>query len=220
MRLQLILVGESQAIDALQLRIFRIATPVGAGNFRELERRTELAGGRQMRTQTQIQPGVALAIDGERLILETFAYPLGLERLTILLEVCDRLGMRPDLAPDRQIALHDLAHLLFDLFEIGLGERFAAGEVVVEAVLGRGAEGDLRAWKQLLHGLGHHVRGVVADGLQRLGLVTCDDADAGVGLDRTGQVPQLAIDRDQRGLLGQAGRDALRDGKAGDRRVE
>ena len=42
-------------------------------------------------------------------------------------------------------------------------------EVVVEAVLDRGADGDLRAGEQPLHGVGHHVRGRVADDLEPAG---------------------------------------------------
>jgi hypothetical protein len=41
-------------------------------------------------------------------------------------------------------------------------ERLVAGEVVVEAVLDRRADGDLGAGEQLLHRLGQHVGGVVA----------------------------------------------------------
>ena len=65
-------------------------------------------------------------------------------------------------------------HLLLDRRQILVGERAAAGrrrEVVIEAVVGRRAEGDLRARKQLLHRLGEDVGEIVPDQLERVRLV-------------------------------------------------
>ncbi len=56
-------------------------------------------------------------------------------------------------------------------------ERLVAGEVVIEAVLDHRADGHLRAGPQRLHGLGQHVRGVVADQLQRARVVAGDEFD-------------------------------------------
>ena len=58
--------------------------------------------------------------------------------------------------------------------QILVGERAAVGrggEVVIEAVLGRRAEGDLGAGKQPLHRLGQHMGEVVPDQLERVLLV-------------------------------------------------
>ena len=46
-----------------------------------------------------------------------------------------------------------------------------AREIVIEAVLGRRAEGDLGAGIKLLHRLGHDMGAVVADHLQRIGML-------------------------------------------------
>ncbi len=219
--LEFVLGGEGHAVDALQLGVVRIAAPVGPGHLGQLECGAELAGRRQMRPQAHVEPVLALPVDRQLLIRrQAVADPLRLEHLAGLLEMPDRDFMRPHLAGDRQVALDDLAHLLLDLFEVGFGERQFARKVVVEAHLGRRAEGDLRPGKQLLHRLRQHVRRVVADDLQRLRLVAGDDADRRVAVDRTRQIPQLAVDFDDRGLLGQAGRNALRDRKAGDGFVE
>ena len=63
----------------------------------------------------------------------------------------------PDLADQRLVGGDDPPHLLLDRGQILLGERAALGgrrEIVIEAVVGRRAEGDLRAGKQVLHRLG------------------------------------------------------------------
>jgi hypothetical protein len=53
----------------------------------------------------------------------------------------------------------------------GVNGSFAVGmhalEIVIEAVLDHRTDGHLRARPQLLHGLGHHMRGIVPDQLQR-----------------------------------------------------
>ena len=88
-------------------------------------------------------------------------------------------------------------------------ERLRLGEVVEEAVLDHRADGHLGAGPQRLHGLRHHVRGIVADQLQRLGIGAGDDLDGGVGLDRVGEVGELAVDDHRHGLLGKRFGDAL-----------
>ena len=83
-----------------------------------------------------------------------------------------------------RVAGDDLAHLRLDRREVVRRERLVAGEVVVEAVLDRRADGDLGAGEQLLHRLGQHVGGVVADQLQRVGVAAGDEHHARVVVDR------------------------------------
>ena len=79
-------------------------------------------------------------------------------------------------------------------------------EVVIEAVVGRRAEGDLRAGEQVLHRLRHHVREVVAGELQRVGLVLRrHQRELGVALERPRQVAQLAVDPRGDRRLGEPG---------------
>jgi hypothetical protein len=56
------------------------------------------------------------------------------------------------------------SHHLLDLAQVVVGEA-AAGlvEVVIEAVVDRGTDGDLGAGEEALHRVGHDVRGRVAD---------------------------------------------------------
>ena len=64
-----------------------------------------------------------------------------------------------------------------------------AREIVIEAGLGRRAEGHLGLGIELLHRLGHDMGGVVADDLERFGRVAGDDGDLGVALDRRATNP-------------------------------
>src|SRR5690606_38199600 len=67
MRLELLLVAPSRPVDALELRVLRVAAPVGAGDLRELEGLAELAGRGQMRPGAEIRE-LALLVDRDRLV--------------------------------------------------------------------------------------------------------------------------------------------------------
>ncbi len=120
----------------------------------------------------------------------------------------------PHLAADLLVAVDDLAHALLDRRQVVQRERLVAGEVVVEAVLDVGADGHLRAGEQLLHRLGQHVGGVVADGVEGLGRLARDDLDRPAVRQRAVEVEQLAVELDQQGFLLQRGGDRGGDGPA------
>ena len=71
-----------------------------------------------------------------------------------------------------------------------------AGEVVVAAVLDRGADRDLGVRVDFLHGRGQ--RGVVADELQDLGgrVFGCHDLDRAILGDGTCEVAEVAVEAD------------------------
>ena len=152
-----------------------------------------LRGGREMRAAAEVVP-VAVPVDRHVFARRDALDQLGLVGLADAFEVRDGLVARPHLAAGRQIALHDLAHLLFDLRQIVGRERRVAREVVIEAVLDRRADGHLRAGEKLLHRHGEHMRRVVPDQLQRFRVFLGDDADLRVVLDGAEQVPLLAVD--------------------------
>ena len=99
-------------------------------------------------------------------------------------------------------------HLRLDRGQVFLGERAALRrrrEVVIEAVVGRRAEGDLRAREQVLHRLGEDMREVVADQLERVLLVARgDQRELGVALERAHDVAHLAVDPRRERRLGEA----------------
>src|SRR3546814_6349734 len=51
--LELLLVLPAGAVDALELRVARVAAPVGAGDLHKLERMPELAGRREVRADAE-----------------------------------------------------------------------------------------------------------------------------------------------------------------------
>jgi hypothetical protein len=197
------------AVDALQLLAPGVAPPIGAGQLGQLEGLADVPRGGEVRPPAQVDP-LALLVQGDRLILRQVPDQLGLELLAPGLEELDRVVPVPDLALELRVAVDDPAHLLLDGGEVVGRERLLAEEVVIESVLDRRADGHLGAGEQGLNGLGQHVRGVVADRVQRLGVVTHDQAEVAAGLQLAAHVALLAVQLGQQGLLGQRRRDGRR----------
>ena len=82
--LELLLVGPGRAVDPLQHLVARVAAPVGARDFHQLER-LELAGARHMRAAAQILP-IALPVQADRLVDGDRGDDLGLVMLAELLK--------------------------------------------------------------------------------------------------------------------------------------
>jgi hypothetical protein len=92
---------------------------VSARQLHQLERLGELARRRQVRTPAQVAPLAAMAVERDRLAgRDDVVDDLRLVRLANRLEVLDRFFLLPHLTIDRQVAVHDLAHLGFDLLEV------------------------------------------------------------------------------------------------------
>ena len=105
-------------------------------------------------------------------------------------------------ALERLVCLDVLGHPLLDPGQVLLA-RTAVREldVVVEAVVDRRPDRDLRLRPDVEHRLRQHVRGVVADQLQRLGALVRDDLDPLAVLDRRREIAELAVDLErERGL--------------------
>jgi hypothetical protein len=144
---------------------------------------------------------------------------LRLVRLALLAEKTHRLVPIPDLANDGLVPAHDLAHACLDALQILGRERVLAGEVVVEAVLDGGTDGDLGVRIQLLHGLGHDVGGVVAQKLEPVGLGGGDDGNLGVVVDERAEILEFAVDAHGEGILGEALADVGGDVRAAQGRL-
>ena len=144
---------------------------------------------------------------------------LDLVVLALGAEALERLVDRDVLARERLVGGDVLAHLRLDGLEVGVGDADAVGEleVVVEAVLDRRPDRDLHARIEVHDRGREHVRGVVADEVQRvLPAAIGDDLQRLVGLQRLREVAHLAVllDRqrgarqpgaDRRGGVGAAG---------------
>ena len=130
----------------------------------------------QVRAAAQIDEA-ALAVQRDRLAGRDAADDLGLVALALLQEELDGGVAIPDLAHDLLVARDDFVHALLDALEILRRERRAAREVVVEAVLDGRADRHLRLGIELLDGLGHDVRRVVAQQLEPVGRRPRHDLD-------------------------------------------
>ena len=98
-------------------------------------------------------------------------------------------------------------------------ERLGRPEVVVEAVLDRRADAELRLREHVLHGLGEHVRGRVAQHVEPVGRGPVDRLDLGVLLRRPVEVAQpAAVVADHDDGLGAAGRQPGLGDRVGARR--
>ena len=94
---------------------------------------------------------------------------LDLERLVVLAVVADRVRPGPLLADDRVVGLGQVPHALLEAPEVLLGEGRLAAEVVIEAVVDGGPDGELDAREELGDRLGQEVRRGVAKRGQGLG---------------------------------------------------
>ncbi len=204
-RLQLLLGGPGGAVDPLELRVLLAAAPVGGGRAHQLEG-GDVPGGGQVGASAEVLPaqlaglGVEVVVDGQLAAAHLRVGAVGrLGRVALepdqlqLVRLAGQLGagvlVGGDPAGEALAALLDLLHLLLDALEVLRGEGLRDVEVVVEAALDRRADAELRLGEELLHGLGHHVRGGVAQDVEA---VPGGDVD---GLDA------LAVARDVREVL-------------------
>ena len=135
-RLQLGLVREGRAVDALHRLALRVSLPVGVRRVQQLER-FEPPGRRHVRTDAEIDERVAILdrVAGDLgLAFGLLLDQLHLERLALLREEPLRLFARPHLALVRQIGRCQLLHLPLDRLEIFRHERAIDDEVVEEAL--------------------------------------------------------------------------------------
>ena len=159
---ELLLGGEGDAVDAGEHLVVLIALPVGARDARELEGLHGL-GVADVGADAHVDV-VALLVEGDARVLVEVADMLDLVLLAALLHKGDGLcaGLLED--PELEVLLADLLHLGLDGGQVVLADLLALGEVdvVVEAVVGRGAIGEVGAGIQARDGLGHDVGGRVA----------------------------------------------------------
>ena len=161
---EVLLAEERRAVDAGELRVRRVAAPVGTGERGELEG-LDRRRGLQVRAAAEIGE-VALRVQRDRALG-------GVDELDLVLlafgrEPLARLVGR-DLVAVPGAAFGQLAlHLGLDRLEVGVVDRSRELEVVVEAVLDRRPDRDLDARVEAAHGLGEQVRRRVAEHRERV----------------------------------------------------
>ena len=163
--IQLVLLGEGDAIDALQGLPVGVAPPIGGVAGEQLEGvALHPAGGVQVGAGAQVGE-LALLIEGDVGIAGQVLDELYLIGLVLLLHELDGLFPGQFKPLQLQLLLADLLHLGLDLGHVVGGEGEGGIHVVVPALLDRGADGQLHLGPQALDGLGHDVGAGVPIGL-------------------------------------------------------
>ena len=199
---------EGGRVDPGEHRVLLAAPPVRPRDGEELDR-ADPPGVAQVRAAAEVHE-LALPVDrhlGLALPLELVDL-IDLVRLLPLGEVRPGVGHRHDRSLERRLRLHDAVDLGFDGREVGLRQRPREVEVVVEAVLDRRAEAELRLRDDRRDRLRQDVSGGVAHDVEVVvPALRGDDLDGvAVGQRRArgrGSLPDLDGDRG----LGQAGAD-------------
>ena len=165
---ELFLGGKGDAVDAGEHLVVLVALPVGARDAGELKG-LEGLGVADVGADAHVDV-VALLVEGDAGIVVQVADVLDLVLLATLLHKGDGLGTGLFVHGELEILLDDLLHLGLDRGEVVLADLDALGQVdiIVEAVVGRGAVGKVGLGVQALDGLRHDVGGGVADDVRDL----------------------------------------------------
>ena len=165
---ELFLGGKSDAVDAGEHLVVLVALPVSARDAGELKGLQRL-GVADVGADAHVDV-VALLVEGDAGVVVQVADVLDLVLLAALLHKGDGLGAGLLKDGELEVLLDDLFHLGLDRGEVVLADLNALGQVdvVVEAVVGRGAVGKVGLGVQALDGLRHDVRGGVADDVRDL----------------------------------------------------
>ena len=157
-RVELLLLREGDAVDALQGLAIAVAAPVGGVAGGQLDGiALDAAGGVEVRAGAQVDK-FALLIEGDVCVGGQVVDQLDLVRLLTLLHVLQRLLTGQLKALELQLLLADLAHLGLDLGQILGREGKGCVHVVVKAVLDGRADSQLHLRVQALDGLRQDVR--------------------------------------------------------------
>ena len=140
-------------VDALKLRVLLVAQPVRAGDIEQLEC-LDLPRGRNVRAAAEVGE-FAGAVDRNLFIgLGELLDEMALHEIAFFFELVESLLARQKFPRVRQVLLHQLLHLLFELLQVVRSKRRWAIEVVEESALGRGAVAELGFGEKLEHGCG------------------------------------------------------------------
>ena len=171
---QLLLIAESYAVDTGQHLVLFVVLPVSAGLLGDLEGFQGLGVG-QVGSDAHVHV-LALLVEAELGLLGQVSHMLDLVVLLAIFHQLDGFGAGQNEGLDGKILFADLLHLFLDGGQVLVGQLGVAEvDVVVEAVLGGGAEGKVSLGVQALDGLGHDMGSGVAQDMQLLVLRALGD---------------------------------------------
>ena len=167
---QLVLLREGDAVDALKRLAAAVPAPVGAVAGGELDGvALYSAGGVKVGTGAEVGE-LTLLIKTDDRVLGQIVYKLDLIRLVLLLHEPECFLARQLKAFELELFFADLAHLALDLLHYFRGKGEGRVHIVVKAVLYRGADGKLDLRVQALDRLRQHVGAGVPVGVAVFGI--------------------------------------------------
>ena len=154
---QLLLLGEGHAVDALQGLAIGVAAPIGGVAGGQLDAvALDAAGGVHMRAGAQVDE-LALLVEGDMGIGGQVVDELHLVGLLLLLHELQGLLAGQLEALQLQLLLADFAHLRLDLRQMLRRKGEGCVQIVVKAAVDAGADSQLHLRPQALHGLRQNV---------------------------------------------------------------
>ena len=159
--LELLLALERGTVDPGEHLVVLVPPPVRAGEGQELERLDGL-GVEGVGSRAEVRE-LALLVEADGRVLGEVLHKLDLVVLALGLQELDGLGPGKGVGLQLQVLLDDLLHLGLDLLEVLGGEPSLLVEVVVEAIVDGGPDGQLGAGPEPLDRLRHDVGGGVPD---------------------------------------------------------
>ena len=190
---EIVLLEPRRAVDALQHLPLLVAAPVCAGGVEQLEVLQPARVG-DVRALAQVDERPVGVGRDDLVRVGEVVEALELER--IVDEPLPRFDRTHLLAHERELLRRDLPHLLLERLEVLGRERRRDLEVVVEAVLDRGAESDLRVGTQPSHRRRQHVRGGVPQHAERFRIALGEDAERAARAQGRHEVLDLSVDGD------------------------
>ena len=185
--LEVLIVEEGGAVDALELRVVLIAEPVGTGYGHDLEG-FDAAGGGDVGATAEVGEG-AVAVEGDFFAgLGELFDEVDLHEFAVAVVLGETFFAGFDFADEGFIAGYDFSHALFNGGKVFVAEGGLAVDVVEEALIGSGAVAEFGFGKELEDGGGHDVGGGVADDFEG-GLVSfLEEPEFDVLVERGGEV--------------------------------
>ena len=202
--IEVCLLLEGRAVDALQHLVVLIAAPVSTSDAHELQG-LDLARRDDVRASAEIRE-LALRVHRDLLAFRQVVDELDLVGLALLLEELQGLFAADFLALELEVLLDDLLHLFLDIRKIGFRQLTVDVEVIVEAILDGWADGQahIGILVEALDGLCEDVGSRVAQCPAAILVVERQKLYLAVFIEDHREIFRLAVHLSSQHLLGQA----------------
>ena len=206
--IQHLLLREGDTIKTNQLLTLLVATPVSTCYAQDLHR-LQVRGVGQVRATTQIGERT-LRIGSDRTISQ-LTDQLSFIFFSAVAKHLQSILLRDALTLDLLLLGHQLLHLRLDCGEVALLDHgLTRIYIIVKTILDSRTDTELNARIQLLQRLSHQVCARMPESMLAFLIVPLQQLYRRIFLDRTGQIPCLAIHACGQHLLRQTRTDALR----------